>query len=328
MACIGLFTYSAFNLSLHSNIAIPGLVPISAGRRADVTIHASISAESVGRVGASEHQEVWNTSTHRDAAGVPVRRIFRLADFFRIDYCDGVQFWVDRDGREIWTCWPDTLSINDMATYLLGPILGMVLRLRGVTCLHASAVGLSDTEAVAFVGPAGAGKSTLAALMVRRGHAALSDDVVGVIETKGVPVVLPAYPHLCIWPDSAKLIYGDNAELPRFIPNWEKRRLSLGRGELRFNNRTLRLGKIYVLGDRCEGSSPRFDEISPRAALIELVKNTYAPYMLDLPMRAVEFESLARLLTLVPVSRLRVPERLAGSEELCKAIMANTGGEH
>ena len=28
------------------------------------------------------------------------------------------------------------------ATYLLGPVLGLVLRLRGITCLHASAIDL------------------------------------------------------------------------------------------------------------------------------------------------------------------------------------------
>lgn len=324
----GLFSYSAFNLSVQSNLPIPGLVPIDTSLCADVTIHAGIPAEAVTKVVPSEPRQMWDVSTYCDDGGVPVRRILRLAtgSFFKIEYCDGVEFWVDRDGTEIWTCWPDSLSIHDMASYLLGPVLGMLLRLRGTTCLHASAISLNDVGAIAFVGAQGAGKSTLAALMVHEGYAALSDDVVGMVEREGAPSVLPAYPHLCIWPDAAKLIYGDNAELPRFIPNWEKRRLPLDHGELRFDTRTLRLRKIYLLGDRCEGSSPQFEEISPRAALIGLVRNTYAPYMLDVPMRAVEFESLARIRALVPVIRLRVPEGLAGSGELCEAIRANASG--
>ena len=107
----------------------------------------------------------------------------------------------------------ENLTIEDMATYLLGPVLGLLLRLRGVTCLHASAVAFGET-AVAFVGSEGAGKSTTAAALARRGHAILSDDIVALAEHNGSFFVHPAYPYLCLWPESVESLYGSAEALP------------------------------------------------------------------------------------------------------------------
>ena len=49
----------------------------------------------------------------------------------------------------------------------LGPVFAFVLRLRGAVTFHASAVRIGD--AVAFLGPQGAGKSTTAAALALRG---------------------------------------------------------------------------------------------------------------------------------------------------------------
>ncbi len=118
------------------------------------------------------------------------------------------------------------MTIEDAATYLLGPVLGLFLRLRGVTCLHASAVAFGG-QAVAFVGSEGAGKSTTAAALALRGHAILSDDVVALAEHDGAFFVHPAYPYLCLWPESVESIYGSADALPRFSANYDKRCLSL-----------------------------------------------------------------------------------------------------
>jgi len=76
--------------------------------------------------------------------------------FVRLAYEDGTQFWLDRKRENIWATWPDILPLENAISYLLGPVLGLVLRLRGVICLHASAVAIED-RSVAFVGSAGAG---------------------------------------------------------------------------------------------------------------------------------------------------------------------------
>ena len=174
-------------------------------------------------------EELSYDSSYKDEAGNPALRIWKAAGsrYLRLAYFDGTQFWLDRDGTEVWATWPENLQIEDAATYLLGPVLGILLRLRGVTCLHASAVAFGE-RAVAFVGSEGAGKSTTAAALAQHGHAILSDDVVALAEHDGSFFVHPAYPYLCLWPESVESLYGSPDALPQFSANYEKRFLSLG----------------------------------------------------------------------------------------------------
>jgi len=141
-------------------------------------------------------------SSDTNAAGEPALRIWRVARgaFVRLEYEDGTQFWLDRRRENVWATWPDRLSLENTASYLLGPVLGLLLRLQGVTCLHASAVAFED-RSVAFVGQTGAGKSTTAAAFARQGYGVISDDIAALVERKGAFHLMPAYPHLCLWPE-------------------------------------------------------------------------------------------------------------------------------
>ena len=255
------FTYAVFGLLLESNLPIPELTPIrpnhdpssleSSNDRV-VAIHLNASPPTSGGVPAGPEELSFATS-YKDPAGNPALRIWKAAGsrYLRLAYYDGTQFWLDREGREVWATWPGNLALEDTATYLLGPVLGILLRLRGVTCLHASAVAFGE-RAVAFVGSEGAGKSTTAAALARRGHAVLSDDVVALAERDGSFVVHPAYPYLCLWPESVESLYGSAEALPQFSANYEKRCLSLGKQELRFAEQALPLAAIYILGERRE----------------------------------------------------------------------------
>jgi len=66
------------------------------------------------------------------------------------------------------------------------------------------------------------------------------------------------------------MLYGSLEALPRIIPDWEKRRLMLGNQEARFENRSLPLGAIYILGERRPDPAPFVEAIRPRAALLSL----------------------------------------------------------
>ena len=261
-------------------------------------------------------------SSELDARGEPALRIWRMADgaYFYLAYCDGMEFWLDREGRSVWVRWPAVSSLEDAATYLLGPVLGLLLRMRGVMCLHASAVAFED-RAVAFVGDEGAGKSTTAAAFARRGHSVLTDDVVAVVELGGEFHVLPAYPYLSLWPDSVRMLYGPEKTLPPFSSNWDKRVLSLEGERLRFKEKSLPLGAIFLLGERSsDGSAPYLEMPTPQECLVCLIANSYATGMLDKDMRAQEFALLGRMLASVPVSRVRSHEDPARIEQLCDLL--------
>ena len=315
------FNYSVFGLFLHSNLALPGITPIcSPGVSPDIELRLGISPHSELELSTDE-EELRDVSPCTNESGEPVRRMWRAAEgaFLRIAYLDGPQFWLDHKCENLWVTWSETSSLEDALTYLLGPVLGILLRLRGVTCLHASAVALGD-YGVALVGWAGAGKSTTAAAFARQGVGILSDDIVALAEKKVGFHVLPAYPHLCLWPNSVKVLYGSPEALPRFVPDWEKRRLALGGSGPRFEDRPLPLGAIYVLGERRPEPAPYVEKIGAQDALVSLVANTYANNILDRELRASEFDLLGRLVSTVPVRRVYPHSDASRLEELCKVI--------
>jgi hypothetical protein len=320
---IGTFLpYSIFGLQVRSNGPLPGLETTNKIRQqTDVSIHLAIAPPVNTQQPASAQQLVFTSSIQTDS-GQPSLRIWDLADgeFFRLDYIDGAQFWLDVSGNNIWAQWPETLCLEDAASYLLGPVFGFLLRLRGVTCLHASAVE-RDGRAIALTGAEGAGKSTTAAALALRGHAVLSDDIVALEERDGSFYVLPAYPYLSLWPDSVEALYAGGKALPAFSANFQKRMLSLAESDLQFALGPVRLDSIFLLGERSpDPAAPFVEDVTPREALMTLVSNTYANLLLSAEMRAREFAFLGRLVSAVPVRRLRGHEDASRIGSLCGLV--------
>ncbi len=266
--------------------------------------------------------ELVYASSYTTDLGEPALRIWKISHgaFLRLDYFDGTQFWLDPGGTAVWAVWPATLTLEDIATYVLGPVLGLLLRLRGVPCLHASAVAIGNST-VAFAGSEGAGKSTTAAALAGRGHAVISDDIVALVEREGSFSVLPAYPYLSLWQESVKILYGPEKALPSFSPAYDKRQLLLAENRLRFQETQLPLGAVFLLGERvADPAAPFVEKLTAGEALVALVANSYATNMLDRDMRAREFEVLGRLVTTVPVWRLRPHEEGSRIDSLCDVI--------
>jgi hypothetical protein len=311
--------YSAFGLSFGSNRAIPGLIASEIHIAADVEIFLGVRP-------ANSHahlaDELYYESRDTDELGRPGFRIWRTADgdCLRMDYIDGVQFWIDRRGESISCTWPETLAVADAAVYLLGPVLGLVLRLRGITCLHASAVAFGD-YAVGFAGRAGAGKSTTAAALGRRGHAILSDDIVAVEQRHGEFFVLPAHPYLGLWPESVEMLYGGQKKIPGFASTWDKGRLSLSDHDLQFQERALPLKAVFLLAERTsDPAAPLLETASSRDGLIELIGNSYGTNLLEKEMRAGEFELLGGLVAKIPAWRVHPSTDRAKLSALCDLI--------
>jgi hypothetical protein len=321
------FQYSAFGLSFGANRAIPGLIASDTSLAApDVEIVFGSGPRDLP-ARANENDELYYVSREIDEHGEPGFQIWRMGNgkFLRMDYVDGVRFWLDRDGTSVWCAWPDNLTIADAAVYLLGPVLGFLLRLRGVTCLHASAVAFRD-RAIAFAGPAGAVKSTTAAALARRGHPVISDDIVAVEKRDGRFFVFPAHPYLGLWPESVEMLYGEQTKIPGFASIWDKGRLSLSEHNLKFEERSLALGTIFLLGERTSDPAAPFLETAPaREGLMELIANSYGTSLLEKDMRALEFELLGDLMAHVPVWRMRPHSDRARLASLCDLIERSCG---
>lgn len=314
--------YSVFGLAVSSNLTIPGLSSYSAAPAIspDLRVYLGQTPHAVA-IAPAEPEDLIYASSYTNDAGNPALHIWRGADGLRhLKYDDGIEFWIDRSAKRVWGTWPESSSLEDLATYLLGPVLGFVLRIRGIACLHASAVVLNG-KAVAFAGDAGAGKSTTAGAFARLGETVVSDDVVALSEHDGRFYVAPAYPYLSLWDDSVAMLYGEGKSLPSFSRNFPKRMLSLGNEGLRFADDAVPLGTIFLLGEpRGRDHGPVVEKLSTRESLLGLVANSYATNLLDPEMRAREFAMFGRMIDLVPVRRARWPGNSRDPDRFCEAI--------
>jgi hypothetical protein len=315
--------YLVYGLRLAANTTLPCLsdrhdsnVPHLRVWLKDLTTFPSSFLESI---------EVFHASSNLTAAGLPNLRVglFPGGEHFGFFYGDGVRFVVEWSGREVWAAWPENYSLEDACTYLLGPVMGFVLRLRDVVCLHASAVALSD-RAIALVGLPGAGKSTTAAAFASAGFPVLSDDIVALADNGPQFFVQPGYPRVNLWPDSVRRLFGSEDALPRITPTWEKRYLTLGQNGHHFASSPLPLGAIYILDSRDSSlTAPIIEGVPGKEAFMELVANTYVNYLLDQNMRRREFDVLGRVVSEIPVRRVCPQAEPSGIFTLCEAIAAD-----
>jgi len=306
---------SIYGLGIVTNRIIPG-VPASTIASEDLRI-------SFGSLPAWLHAaqgEACYVADYNRECGEPALRVFRVLDgkYYRFYYADQTPFVVDRSGSEVWAEWSVPLTLEDTATYLLGPVLGFVMLLRGIVCLHASAIAIGN-EAIALLGPAGSGKSTTAAAFAERGCSVLAEDVVTLDDRHGEFLVRPGYPCIRLWPPAVKALYGSETHLPKLTPNWDKCYLELSHG---FQTQPLRLAAIYLLGERQDDGAV-IETVDRAKGLMSLVANTYATKLMDKQMRAREFELLTRVLSNVRLRRVIPRNDPARLPELCTRILTD-----
>ena len=313
-----------YGLRIAVDVPLPGL-PVQSGTQA-IDVRVRLNEKSVfSSAIPTPPDTLLYVSSNLDERGHPALRVALLecGKYFGFFYSDGPRFAIDRTGCEVCTDWPENYTLEDACTYLLGPVIAFVLRLRGVTCLHASAIAL-DNRAIILFGLAGAGKSTTAAAFALRGFSVLSDDVAVLADLDDRFLVQPGYPRVNLWPDSVRTLFGSENALPRITPTWDKRYLALDQDGRRFQSSPLPLGAIYILGEReAELTAPVIEEVVGGEAFMTLVANTYVNYLLDRDMRTREFDILSRLLVGVPVRRVRPTADTSKIFALCESITSD-----
>jgi hypothetical protein len=137
-------------------------------------------------------------------------------------------FWIRRggryrvlDGRRIEVTPAPDMEAPVLRLMLLGSALAALCYQRGILLLHASAVRAGG-RTLAFCGPAGSGKSSLAAAFVRLGADFVCDDL-GRFIAGAPPAVYPSTPRLKLWreslaslPWSADTLERDHARRDKF----------------------------------------------------------------------------------------------------------------
>jgi hypothetical protein len=319
------YFYTAYGLHLVSNLPIPGLVAEPTDSHTpDLVLEFGFEPEwarAAKRLPASIRHTSPATPEMADAA---LSVISRADDqFFELTYSDGTRFVIDREAKRLCGTWLPPLTIEDFSTYLLGPVMGFIMRQRNILSLHASTACIGG-HAVVLCGESESGKSTTAAGLALRGIPVLAEDVSPITEQAGNFCVEPGYPRICLWPSGVEALFGAPNALPQLTPTWEKRFLALDGVAAKFEPKRRPLGTIYLLAARTsEGDAPRIESLAKREALLHLVQNTYMNWLLGREQRAAELDVLARIVAQVPVRRIVPHSDPARIGALCDLIVAD-----
>lgn len=114
---------------------------------------------------------------------------------YRLWFADEGRFLVATDGKMVATE-AGAADADSLERILLAQVLPFAAALQGYEVLHASAVAIAG-GAVAFAGPAGSGKTSLAARLALRGNRLVTDDVLA-IERRGDGLVCHPGPPLMV----------------------------------------------------------------------------------------------------------------------------------
>ncbi|HIK29959.1 MAG TPA: serine kinase [Oscillatoriales cyanobacterium M59_W2019_021] len=283
-----MYNYKAYNLSIKSDFYFPELLDIENSASSDIEIRISFLSIS--------NSEIDNHPTSF------------------LGKVDGAGLFLIRNGNEIIVDPEPGVEEALIRPLLLGPIMCILLRQRGMLVLHGSSVVIGD-EAIAFIGHSGWGKSTLADSFHAKGYPLLTDDVMALRMDRTQPIVFPSFPQVKLWPDAAKSIGHDPSQLPFLNSQSEKLAHKLTNG---FVRDALPLKRLYVLG---VGTHHEIISLQPQQAFVELVRHSRTITLLnDSLFLGNHLQHCTKLIEQVPIALLNRCKSLAAIPELIELI--------
>jgi hypothetical protein len=297
-------TYQFAGLNLNTDFPLPEL--IAAEGWPSITI-------LLGAARASDARRVWH-HRWRNPSGDEWMRVCREPqDRIVVQMPLGAEFEICQ-GTVV--CRPlRGFPRHSLRHLLLDQVLPALLAGKGFLVLHASAVALKG-RALGFLGPPGAGKSTLAAALTRFGAATVADDALVLRVADRQTEAIPTYPGLRLWPGAQALV-GRWPSLRRTpVSHQHNKQRWFGAG-VAFAETPTPLAALYLLAP---GRTPRIEPVAPREALMELVRFSMMFDPTDRAAIARGFELASRVVEAGAVRRLIVPVGRRALADACAAV--------
>ncbi len=220
--------------------------------------------------------------------------------------------------------WPRGHAREAMVRHLLlDQVLPVALAAGGALVLHASAVRLGEC-AILLAGKAGAGKSTLAALLAASGWAVMADDGVLLDVMAGSVTAVPSYPGLRLWPDACALAGVAAEQTSPVAEHTGKRRVVPESGAPGFSAGPARVHRVYVLSP--DGDRFAIVRRSRRDASVDLVRYMYRADVAARRALHDQFHRIVECCAALDVWRVSLPRDTAAAVEAARAIAAHARG--
>jgi len=301
-----------FDFCIDCDWPLPGLPDCPAGS----------AAWSVSRVAdAGAGRDFLPFHTWQSPAGQQVMSAARCGEAYLLSFPGLARFAIDFAGRRIAAQALAGCADITLSHLLLDQVLPRAVCHQGRPVLHASAVLLNDGRAIAFTGPTGRGKSTLAAAFHRAGFPVLTDDCLLLQPQDEGLIAIPAYPSLRLWPDSLAALFGPAAGSTSLMAHYsDKKQLLLGsEGQLAVAQWP-QLEALFLLADPATEALPSAAHEATKnglpihirrsggsAALVALLEAMFALDPVDRDAVQRSFNLVGEVASRVPLLKLRYP---------------------
>ena len=215
----------------------------------------------------------------------------------------GVATYYAHDGAEILIDPQPGAPEIDLRSYLMGSLFAAICHQRGLLPLHASAIA-TPHGAAAFLGSSGAGKSSVAAFLARRGHRILADDICVIDPAASRDKrVLPVAPWLKLWDSTLEAMGESSHGLLKVFAEDDKYRYTLEQPES-----ATALAELILLERDDSLTEPAFERLTPVQAVQAVLDFTYQAWLVRATGRTEHYFLLCgRALDGVRVTRMRRP---------------------
>jgi len=253
-----MYYYNVFGLNFASELEMPMLIAISKPDNIDVNVRFGIVPDRL--------EDAVDSRVLFDSK--PGHFLLRFNSYpLKYHITNGNLITIQNNDFEDW---------EFIRIFLLTASFAAIFHQRNSIPLHASGV-LVDGEAVLFAGNSGAGKSTTAAALRRKGYTLVADDL-SIIhkDNNGQIVVEPGVPFVKLWKDSFELLEQDIPENSRIRKEVEKYFLPT----TDLVSQAVPIKRIYFLEKSVKLKEPTITDISSIDAINNLRIGTYRYYYL------------------------------------------------
>ena len=289
------FSYRLSGLTISSELELPSAFQsTSPAQQAQVTIRKGNVPKMLA--GSDDQGEDWQRTPKQFLLNVPSVGRFLVSDG------DSILFELCQEADP-----------GDVALYLQGVCLAILLQQRGGQVLHASAVAVAN-RAMLFCGRSGVGKSTIAALLCQKGYPLLVDDACNInLTPSGQYAVRADGRMLKLWAQSLN-------HLPKSLQQGAAVRADTDKFYVRpprSDAASRSVAGIYLLVECRPEQKPSLERLSPLQAMLELRANAYrTPLIEAMGMELDYFAVCARLQHQAGVYLLRRPKDFTRANEV------------
>ncbi len=293
--------YRVPGLTVHSELCLPGLIPLDAVTTPDVTIRAIEVPEALDDVSVTGPN--WQRSADRFLLEIPSIGRFLLEGGYSIGFSRSAD-----------------IGDQDIAIFLAGNVFGILLHQRNHIVLHASAIAVNG-KAVLFCGASGAGKSTMAAALGSRGYPLVTDDQAAItLDDSGMPIVHPDGRFLKLWTRSIDALALAERKGEAMRDRMEKFYVEPGLASAA----AMPVGAVYMLAEDRPPREPGIDRPNLVDASQLLIANAYRPMLVRrMGQRQAYFQVGAAIAHAAGIFTLTRPLRFSTMDETIARLEAH-----